>query len=49
LCGGCVRVQMATPLACINVVFLTFFGAIIMTIESSGDTISASLKDGIMK
>jgi len=36
--------KVFTPLAGINMVFILLFGIVIMTVESSGDTISANLK-----
>ena len=41
--------HLGTPLAMINMAALTFFGVIIMTVESSGDTISSNFKNGIKK
>lgn len=39
----------ATPLAALNTIFLLIFGIVTMTVESSGDTISASLKVSLPK
>lgn len=41
--------KIFTPLAGLSQLYLLIFGVITMTIESSGDTISANLKAGILK
>ena len=38
-----------TPLAGLSQLYLLLFGVVTMTVESSGDTISANLKAGILK
>jgi hypothetical protein len=39
----------ATPIGMLNIIFMMIFGLVTMTIESSGDTISATFKANIMK